>query len=90
MGAERRGPGGRGRLLAAVVIALAGTAAVIAALYAGAGWLTATLPDWLLLVVFMVLGVALVGSPLMALRYTAQWRAARHRPKDHDHEDHTR
>lgn len=64
------------RLVVAIFAALLVVGFYVAVLYGFAAWIWPVLPDWAVLIAFMVIAVALVGSPIMALRYYGQVRSA--------------
>lgn len=64
------------RLLVAIVGALAVVAFYVVLLYGFATWIWPVLPDWAILIAFLIIAVALVGSPIMALRFYGQIRSA--------------
>ncbi len=64
------------RLLIAVIVAAVFVGLYVFALYAFATWIWPLLPDWAMLIAFVILAVLVVGSPIMALRYYGQVRSA--------------
>lgn len=66
----------RRRVIGAITAALATIAVYVVVLYGFARWIWPVLPDWALLLAFLAIAVALIGSPIMALRYAGSVRTA--------------
>lgn len=69
------------RVLGAIAAALATVAVYVALLYGFARWIWPVLPDWAVLLAFVVIAVALIGSAIMALRYAGSVRMAARRTR---------
>ncbi|MDN3519211.1 hypothetical protein QWY84_16475 [Aquisalimonas lutea] len=75
------------RLLVAIVGALVVVAFYVVLLYGFATWIWPVLPDWAILIAFVLIAVALVGSPIMALRFYGQVRSATRKARGQPEED---
>ncbi len=74
------------RLLIAIVVSAIVVGLYVFLLYAFATWIWPVLPDWAMLIAFLLIAVFLVGSPIMALRYYGQVRSAAQKARG-DNED---
>ena len=75
------------RLLIAIAASAIFAALYVFLLYAFATWVWPILPDWAMLIAFLLIAVLLVGSPIMALRYYGQVRSAASRARGDDEDD---
>ncbi|WP_290632236.1 hypothetical protein [Aquisalimonas sp.] len=77
-----------GRLLLAAVGAGLVVAAYVALLYGFFIWIWPVLPDWAMLIAFLLIAAAVIGSPIMALKYYGTVRSAARRARgDHTEDD---
>lgn len=60
-------PTPRSRIAAAVAAALVFTAGYILVLYLFVAWLWPRLPDWAVMIAFVLLAIFVIGSPIAAL-----------------------
>ena len=74
------------RLLIAIAVSALVVGLYVFLLYAFAAWIWPVLPDWAMLIAFLLIAVFLVGSPIMALRYYGQVRSAAQKVRG-DYED---
>ena len=72
------------RLLIAVAVSAVIVGLYVFLLYAFATWIWPVLPDWAMLIAFVLIAVFLVGSPIMALRYYGQVRSATRKARGDD------
>lgn len=67
------------RIAVAVAMGLLVVAFYIVLLYAFVAWLWPILPDWALLIGFLIIAVAVISSPMVALKYYGRARSAAER-----------
>ncbi|QIT55950.1 DUF4175 domain-containing protein [Aquisalimonas sp. 2447] len=72
------------RLLIAVAVSAVIVGLYVFLLYAFATWIWPVLPDWAMLIAFVLIAVFLVGSPIMALRHYGQVRSAARKARGDD------
>ena len=75
------------RLLLAIIVAGLVVGAYVALLYAFFAYLWPLLPDWAMLIAFLLIAMALIGSPIMALKYYGQVRSAAQKARGGGTED---
>ncbi|WP_290653725.1 hypothetical protein [Aquisalimonas sp.] len=75
------------RLLISILGAGLVVAIYVALLYGFFAWIWPLLPDWAMLIAFLLIAAAVIGSPIMALRYYGTVRSAARRARGDKRED---